>query len=368
MNLEDRFYTSTEVAEILGVSLRSVYRYLEEDKLQAEVKTATGRHRFTRKNILDFLYPQEDSSSHPVSSNSVNNSGRTPQAPMQAPMNDFGRSARPNNVTSFAEVPVPSSTAPQTPPSQNDSYYDIDIEMGEDEDTANVEANSDILNDVSPVEAKVSPEDSEEEVDWLAKFRAAAQRHREKKEAEEAMSQEVKEPIVTTPPVRYPSSPQQNIAPTNSRDDFMNTVSRGLANTAQSIEMPTEESSIYYYKSSSAGLKELAQQINNVSRKANVPYAFTLNAGMSLHKLIKPFSLLHIYSRAQDRIFFENSLDLTPADKNSAQLGILVDSGALGQRKEVHGLYVVSDQQLHSDLIRHGEQDLAEEFEEVASL
>src|SRR3989344_2958506 len=60
MNLEERFYTSTEVAQILGVSLRSVYRYLEEDKIDAEVKTATGRHRFTKQNILDFLYPDQD--------------------------------------------------------------------------------------------------------------------------------------------------------------------------------------------------------------------------------------------------------------------------------------------------------------------
>src|SRR3989304_6090439 len=57
INLEDKLYTSTEVADILGVSLCSVYRYIEEDKLQAEVKTATGRHRFTKKTILDFLYP-----------------------------------------------------------------------------------------------------------------------------------------------------------------------------------------------------------------------------------------------------------------------------------------------------------------------
>ena len=60
MNLEEKLYTSTEVAQILGVSLRSVYRYLEENKLDAEVKTATGRHRFTKQNILDFLYPNKD--------------------------------------------------------------------------------------------------------------------------------------------------------------------------------------------------------------------------------------------------------------------------------------------------------------------
>ncbi len=57
IDLKDRLYTSSEVAEILGVSLRSVYRYLEEGKLDADIKTATGRHRFSKKNILDFLQP-----------------------------------------------------------------------------------------------------------------------------------------------------------------------------------------------------------------------------------------------------------------------------------------------------------------------
>ena len=57
LDIKDRLYTSSEVAEILGVSLRSVYRYLEEGKLDADIKTATGRHRFSKKNILDFLQP-----------------------------------------------------------------------------------------------------------------------------------------------------------------------------------------------------------------------------------------------------------------------------------------------------------------------
>ena len=51
LQLDERLYTSTEVAEILGVSLRSVYRYLEENKITADIKTATGRHRFSRQNI-----------------------------------------------------------------------------------------------------------------------------------------------------------------------------------------------------------------------------------------------------------------------------------------------------------------------------
>ena len=36
IQLEDKLYTSTEVANILGVSLRSVYRYLEENKMTTE--------------------------------------------------------------------------------------------------------------------------------------------------------------------------------------------------------------------------------------------------------------------------------------------------------------------------------------------
>ena len=33
IKLDDKLYTSSEVADILGVSLRSVYRYIEESKL-----------------------------------------------------------------------------------------------------------------------------------------------------------------------------------------------------------------------------------------------------------------------------------------------------------------------------------------------
>src|SRR3989304_8782876 len=112
--LEDRLYTSTEVANILGVSLRSVYRYLEDGKLDAEMKTATGRHRFTKQNILDFLSPQE--------------SNRVPAAKPEV------KSVEAEAVVE--EVPV-----------------------------AQVEA--------------------EEEVDWLAKFRAAAAKYKTEAETEE---------------------------------------------------------------------------------------------------------------------------------------------------------------------------------------
>jgi transcriptional antiterminator len=38
IKLENKLYSSTEVAEILGVSLRSVYRYLEEGSFMLKLK------------------------------------------------------------------------------------------------------------------------------------------------------------------------------------------------------------------------------------------------------------------------------------------------------------------------------------------
>ncbi|MCG2686158.1 helix-turn-helix domain-containing protein [Candidatus Parcubacteria bacterium] len=58
IELEDKLYSSNEVAKILGVSLRSVYRYIENGRLAPETQTMSGRHRFNKNAILKFLYPQ----------------------------------------------------------------------------------------------------------------------------------------------------------------------------------------------------------------------------------------------------------------------------------------------------------------------
>ncbi len=298
MNLEDRFYTSTEVAEILGVSLRSVYRYLEEDKLQAEVKTATGRHRFTKKNILDFLYPNKDNISQPVS--------RTVES----------------NASTGVDNPSDTYTEPEAAPIINQTAIDEE-EVEEDLD--------------EPAE-----EPQEEEVDWLAKFRAAAEKHR----LEAQMAEESK-----------PAS----------RESLSSLASEEEEEVEKEPEKPAQNE--YYYKSNVGGLKELAQYINKSARNSNVPYAFTMNAGLSLHKMIRPFSILHIYVKPEDKEFFEKALELTESNASSAQLGIFIDNGhVIENRKEIHGLYVVNDVQLRKDLLENGEVDLASEFDEVADL
>ena len=54
IELQDKLYTSTQVADILGVSLRTLYRYMEDGRIKS-MRTASGRHRFTKDQIVEFL-------------------------------------------------------------------------------------------------------------------------------------------------------------------------------------------------------------------------------------------------------------------------------------------------------------------------
>lgn len=266
LELEDRLYTSTEVAKILGVSLRSVYRYLEDNKLKAEMKTATGRHRFTKQNIIDFLNPQDSS---------------TPQ-----------------ETPAAAEVPA------------------------------------------VPVAAAVVEEVAKE----------AEEPAKKEAPAEEPAKKET--PAVKEEPVEEVAS-----APTE-------TVS-GLTDAPEVEEEPVEESPFRYYTSKVGGLKDVAQNLDKSAKKASLDYAFTMNAGLSLHKPISPFSVIHSYVRSEDLPFFEKILDLSETDDKDAQLCLIVSDEATIYKDivEMHGLTVVSNKQLKADLTAAGEADLANDVD-----
>lgn len=288
--LEDRLYTSTEVANILGVSLRSVYRYLEDGKLDAEMKTATGRHRFTKQNIIDFMSPQ-----------------------------------------SREDRPIVRQEAPKVVERQPISRE--------------IPRRPVVEQPVAPVQQEVVEEtESEEEVDWLTKFRQAAEKYRAEQE----------EPEVSEVPVKTESF------------SYTETVS-GLTDTfvASEPEQPMETPSAnHFYKSNVGGLKDIAQNIDKSARKASLDYAFTLDAGLSLHKPIRPFSIIHAYVKPEDLAFFEKILDLRSTDESEAQLCLIVseDSSLFNSKREMHGLNVVSDERLKEDLRAAGKDDLLSEL------
>jgi len=314
LDIEDRFYTSTEVADILGVSLRSIYRYLEEGKIKAEVKTATGRHRFTKQNILDFLKPQAD---------------RVPEEKPAAPVAD--------------SAPAAAVVAP--------AEEEASEELTEEE-SAELEASAE------PIEDDVSA-DKKDSVDWLEKFKEAAAKHRAEQETSDADAEEEVEE--ETADEETPAADE-----VETEEEKVEAVS-GLATEAptQEEEKAEEETPYNYYKSAIGGLKDIAQNLDKSAKKASLEYAFTMNAGLSLHKPIKPFSLLHSYVRTQDKDFFEKVLKLSSSTKESAQLCLIVsdEEPIYESRKELHGLYVVSDVKLRADLMAIGEEELAKELE-----
>jgi len=301
LELEDRLYTSTEVAKILGVSLRSVYRYLEDNKLEAEMKTATGRHRFTKQNILDFLSPQV--------------SRKQAEQPEEA---------TPEATTVVEEVEVAEVTVEATPAEES-------VEDGAEDD---------------------------EEVDWLAKFRAAAARYKASEDGDEDVVAE--EVVETAVEEEVPEEPQAA-----ERQSVSGLVDASEEDEDEPVEEESVPSNENYYTSGVGGLKDVAQNLDKSARKASLDYAFTMDSGLSLHKPIRPFSVIHSYVRSEDLPFFEKILNLVPAGQSDAQLCLRVsdDDSVYADSKEMHGLRVVSDAQLRKDLLLAGEDDLVGELE-----
>lgn len=297
IQLENKLYTSTEVADILGVSLRSVYRYIEEDKLVPEVKTATGRHRFTRQNIIDFLYP-----------NGEGKEGRKVEEIDEAPVKKAVRKPLPQaekRETDETEVPVVKEgkgghrVGAEVAEQSEEYTHKVDI----DEITPVKETVKEKVYEKSHEQAEVKEEPA---IDWLSKFREAAKKFEESSAKEESTIFTKETPKVLK----------------------------------------------YYYRSKLGGLKDIAQNIDKASKNSGLDYAFTMSAGLSLHSPIKPFSLLHAYVRSKDRDFFERVLMLTPSDEENGQICLILSDEAkiYNDSMHMHGLSVVSKDRLLSDI------------------
>jgi excisionase family DNA binding protein len=473
IELQDKLYTSTEVADILGVSLRSVYRYIEEKKLHAEVKTATGRHRFTKQDILNFLYPDgekkvapevsapsaegipEETPLHPapeatalVSADTApvavvaeEPSAETEEAsPEVAPAEGAAETAEVPAVESAASLAADGAVASGTaaPTEEGAASVSATETPSAEETPASPAAQEEpVAVEQPPVaeepskEAPVADVPSEESVDWLAKFREAAKKFQEENSAavtesasdekpadvapvEEApvvtkkpaapVAAPVKEaPVATKKPAASVAAPVKEVpvapekpaapivpaaptekpaaatpaAPAPKVEDITGLGAPEASAPVEVVEAPPEETppeetvepedNMWYYTSALGGLKNIAQGVDKNARDAQVSYAFTLQAGLSLHSPIKPFSLLHAYIRAEDRKHFEESLQLKVATESDAQLCLVVtdDMSIFSSSEELHGLYVVSKEQLASDIAEVGEASLREESSKV---
>lgn len=348
MKLEDRLYTSTEVADILGVSLRSVYRYLEEGKLVADIKTATGRHRFSKDNIVAFLHPQGAARGKAEVGVEVEASTELPT----------------DAVSEGKVADAPPAAQPAEPA----------VEQA-------VVAAGQVQSKVqSQAEKETDTTDESSAVDWLTKFREAASKAKKEAQDQDQVPQKPQEPTPepeAAPEVVPEAEPEAEPSPAPVvSETFVGLAEfppKKASEQPESKEAPApaapgkdeSASAELYYRSSLGGLKDIALNLDKVSRKSELDYAFSLQAGLSLHKPIKPFSMLHAYVREDEVPFFEKMLDLTASDEANAQLCLVpnTDPKVFAARKEMHGLHVVSDSRLKEDLIASGDNYLIKEAE-----
>jgi len=220
IKIENKLYSSTEVADILGVSLRSVYRYLEEGKLQAEVKTATGRHRFTRQNIVDFLYPSgmpEEEMVEQRMSVSQKEGVRMPVSEARVEVEAAPKVSAPEPIKE-PEVSIPVAPQPK-----------MEVET-----------------------QKVEAEKEDDQVDWLAKFREAAKKFEETTEQFSGLGD-----IAPEPEEIVPVMPKKEIY-------FYRSRLGGLKDVAQNIYKTSKNSGLDYAFTLNAGLS-LYKPINPFS-------------------------------------------------------------------------------------------------------
>jgi len=519
LDIKDRLYTSSEVAEILGVSLRSVYRYLEEGKLDADIKTATGRHRFSKKNILDFLQPSEltakkespsiTTNTSPSIDSSINtsvNSGSFSSTDTLEDEFDFDSFFETEVVKKDEQIAKPApqtfmETSKDTPNSSSNNFLDADddleklfeeleMEFAANSNSANLKTSEnekkisklsdddfdfdfdflegkesvedylqsdtksktdiknkkdekdnddfdfDFLdsyfdNDESPSKATTSKDstskvdttnekddsdffniesifsdlltdeietpsksnssqnsntvnnynnsnsisstsrftntrdrdmlDDDEEVEgksddsesWLEKFRKA--------------SEKVNEPKVTKKEENDDFDLSSFFSPSTSTNSISSkkeeVYEKEIPTMNEEFRSKESRKREYYYISSLSGPKEIAQTIDKVSRKFDLDYAFTLNAGLSLHKDISPFTLINVYINERDLEIFEDYLKLTPSSEKDAHICLMMskEREIFEDSYELNGLFVVSNVQLRSDFIDKGMDNYARE-------
>ena len=121
---------------------------------------------------------------------------------------------------------------------------------------------------------------------------------------------------------------------------------------------------VRYYRSDYTDLIELAKKIKDTSNSKDLEYAFTLYAGLSLHFLIRPFTVLNLYANPEDMQLWKDELRLVPSQKKEdANVGIIINTDIVFvPTKEIGGFKVVEDKILLKDLSAAREEDLVKQF------
>lgn len=414
IELQDKLYTSAQVADVLGVSLRTLYRYMEDGRIES-MKTASGRHRFTKEQILTFLdgggFDQDLEAGSMPRTSTQRDQGRDSGRDMYDPApvrnqsnNDFSfysnkdredrnavrpaapvaSASRSNYDMDFSDpyersrdrVEPVGRQQPQSTSStsvRKDPYADLDMDAEDDFDDFDFSLDEDDFDDSKP--SVPQPSQSRSRFDAPVarndSYRTEVPSQSRANMSSRPLNREEDDytrPNGVTPRSPYSSAPKpvSTYGSDTRRSDFGASRDMQRDNPVQAKPKPAtpEGMNVRYYKSDYNDLIDLAKRIKETAISKDLEYAFTLNAGLSLHYLIDPFTVLHFYVNPEDLQLWKSSLGLVPvSNKAEANIGVLVNTDIVFiPTKEIGGFKVVEDKLLLKDLMRASEDNLVREF------
>jgi len=353
MQLNDRFYKSPEVAKILGVSLRTLYRYMESGKIKS-IRLPSGRHRFTKEQIEEFLYANNDVPLEmPAKPNNIN-VGQTPQT-QSAPTTQTSTQEEVSveqNVSQAQESSekVEEETVKEEPQA-SPTYQPFAETKEEPEQTQTTEEVKDTVEEskgetASEKEEKQQDSDMDLEAE-LERLLASLEEDEEEETPDTQDTQEKSKEAETTAEPSILGFEEEKEEVSKTEDSSIN------------------ENEVMYFYCPYNELRRIARIIEKTAADAGKEYAFTLNAGLSLFFPLDPFSIIHFYINEKDLDFWKESLQLKESSKEDANIGILRTKGsAFDNVREVSGLKVVNKERLIENLKANGLENLVEEAEE----
>ena len=372
MQLEDRFYKSTEVADLLGVSLRTLYRYMESDKIKS-VHLPSGRHRFTKQQIEEFLYSNDlggygsrsDYGNAPVYSNHPSHQKYQvkPLEPSTPQQNFANRSTSSyNTVSSEEQFPSDEALDKQLDDLLKSLENDISVSQGDSKLDQPV-INKDIDFEATTSSVPLSSFNAQDDISNpnLHQDNTNNVRSPEIYQEDDELDQLLKSLQEDDSEDFASSSEHVNTQPFKS-------LSKDTGGFSGFRIKPTtnalNENDIEYFYCPYNDLRTVAKTVKKIADDSGLKYAFTLNAGASLFFPLDPFSIIHFYVHYSDLDIWKKELQLNPSTKEDANIGILKTRGtAFEYSGEVSGLRVTSKQRLVENLKYHNLRELAEEVE-----
>jgi len=396
--LQEKLYTSEETADVLGVTSRTLYRYVKNGDIEPETKTKSGTFRFTRTQIYKYLYPNkyekiislllqkesQQSSGGKLSylDNSLLDKFKTVEKIDDSIKNEPSvlQSDRLNEDKNILKEDInktptyvpksPSQNADSTPPMDSTGVLD-----NEKTDTNRVvedkSVEADFNNAVKSLEESMNKNTSknEDRPDSRNNTRVYPAKEEPIVNASKPSLVPTEEPIHDSqmgetftnvkeiPPVNEPILNEDN----QKQDVVSNMPTKSAVPNKVPPVMPEEQENWNYYTNEGKDILDLARELNSLGSETGRQYAATMYGGLSLHHDIDEFNMVHFYVEPEDINWWVEQLELSKADQTSSNICLITssDTSIFENAYKLRGLYVVEDQRLIQDLMKHGEKDLA---------